>query len=81
MAATIAECIGHDRSREKEDHRLGSEAATGKASTWETFAIAHVKRDGSGYLEVKRNGRTYAVYFNAEGESLKIKEVYDTTGA
>ena len=56
MAATIATATGSDRTRVKEAHRLGSESATGRANTWVTFATAHVNRDGSGYVMVKRDG-------------------------
>ena len=58
MAATIARATGFDSSRVKETHRLGSTASTATAATWETFATAHIRRDGSGYVEVTRNGRT-----------------------
>lgn len=57
MAATIANCIGYDKSRIKEDHRLGSEASEGAASTWHTSARAFVRKDGSGYVRVERNGK------------------------
>lgn len=56
MAATIAEAIGYDNSREKYTHRLGSQAAAVTAATWQTFARAYVSRDGSGYVKVTRNG-------------------------
>jgi hypothetical protein len=56
MAATIAEATGIDKARQKYTHRLGSEAAYVKASTWHTFARLYVNRDGSGSVEVKQNG-------------------------
>lgn len=56
MAATIATATGHDTSRSKTSHRLGSQSASVEAATWRTFASAHVARDGSGYVEVKQNG-------------------------
>jgi len=56
MANTIAQAWGEDRSRVKETHRLGSESATVCAATWSTFARAHVNRDGSGWVTVKRYG-------------------------
>jgi len=56
MAATIAEAIGYDNSREKYTHRLGSVAAEVTAATWRTFARAYVSRDGSGYVRVTRGG-------------------------
>jgi hypothetical protein len=58
MANCIAKCTGYDKSRQKSDHRLGSEAALGEASTWHTEAYAYVTRDGIGYVEVHRNGKT-----------------------
>lgn len=57
MAATIATATGFDRSRVKETHRLGSESAKAEAATWRTFAIARMDRDGSGEVEVIRDGR------------------------
>jgi hypothetical protein len=58
MAATIAKATGYDSSRAKEAHRLGSQSSTAQANTWQTFTTAHVNRDGSGYVEVIRNGKT-----------------------
>jgi hypothetical protein len=58
MAATIARATGYDASRVKETHRLGSQSSTAQANTWQTFTTAHVNRDGSGYVEVSRNGET-----------------------
>jgi hypothetical protein len=67
MAATIATCTGRDRSRVKDAHRLGSESATAEAATRRTFATAHINADGSGYVTVKRDGRTFHAYtFEAE---------------
>lgn len=57
MANTIATATGHDRSRVKETHRLGSESAVVEAATWRTFATARVNKDGSGYVTVKRDGK------------------------
>lgn len=58
MAATIAKCIGYDMVQEKTATRLGSEASEGQANTYRTFVTAHVRRDGSGYVEVRRDGKT-----------------------
>jgi len=55
MAATIATATGRDRARVKEGHRLGSESARGEAATWRTFATAFVRKDGSGYIELRRD--------------------------
>lgn len=71
MAKCIAYCTGYDRSREKTDHRLGSVAAEGRAATWETFAEAFVRADGSGHVQVKRGGETIHYFeFPAEGQPL-----------
>jgi hypothetical protein len=58
MAATIAVCTTEDTTRTKETHRLGSRSATGRANTWRTFTTAHVRRDGSGYIQVRRDDMT-----------------------
>lgn len=57
MAATIATATGHDRARTKETHRLGSEAAEVVAATWRTFVTATVRKDGSGQVSIRRDGR------------------------
>ncbi len=56
MAATIAIATGYDASRAKEIHRLGSVGARARANTWRTFTTAYVQADGSGYIEVERDG-------------------------
>ena len=67
MAATIATARGYDKLRVKEDHRLGSEAAEAEAATWRTFATAHVRRDGSGHVTVRRDGKViHSFEFEAE---------------
>lgn len=58
MAATIAKAFGNDKSRTKAVHRLGSESSSVEAATWNTFATAHVNKDGSGSVMVRRNGRS-----------------------
>ena len=58
MAATIARAWGHDKSRVKEVHRLGSEYSVVEAATWNTFAMVRVDRDGAGWVEVKQNGKS-----------------------
>jgi Na+-translocating ferredoxin:NAD+ oxidoreductase RnfG subunit len=68
MAKTIARAFGHDSSRTKETTRLGHKASTGQANTWRTFTTCHVREDGSGYVEVKRDGVTLHTFtFGAEG--------------
>ena len=56
MAATIATCTGIDKNREKTEHRLGHIAARAQAATWRTFATVLVNKDGSGYVEIRRDG-------------------------
>ena len=56
MANTMATARGQDRKREKVTHRLGSEASSVQAATWRTFAKATVRADGSGFVEVIRDG-------------------------
>lgn len=58
MANTMAMCRGGDRSRVKEDHRLGSEWAEGTAQTWRTTATVWVGKDGRVNIHVKRDGVT-----------------------
>jgi hypothetical protein len=68
MANTIAHCTGADRTRQKTDHRLGSEWSEGQANTWRTHTTCHVNRDGSGYILVQRDGKTLHEYeFGPEG--------------
>lgn len=57
MAATIAKAIGYDKTRSKETHRLGSVGAIVEAATWRTFATATVMRNGTGSIEVRRDGK------------------------
>lgn len=74
MAATIAKATGHDKTRSKETHRLGSQSSTVEAATWQTFAMAHVNRDGSGYVQVRRDGRTIHTFeFPAEDAPIVIE--------
>ena len=72
MAATIATCLGIDKTgRRKEDHRLGSRAAEARAATWRTSAIAWIEADGRGMVQVKRDGQvihTYEFGPEVEGE-------------
>jgi hypothetical protein len=68
MAATIAKAIGYDSSRIKETHRLGSKHSLAKANTWRTFTEAFISADGSGYVEVVRDGKVMH-RFNFEKES------------
>ncbi len=59
MAATIARARGFTKngdSRTGEATRLGAGSARASANTWRTFATAYINADGSGYVEVRRNG-------------------------
>ena len=58
MAATIAKATGYDNTRTKETHRLGHRSAKAEANTWRTFCTSFVAADGSGYVEVTRDGKT-----------------------
>lgn len=58
MAKTIATATGYDKSRVKEVTRLGSEYSMAEAATYKTFAKVVVFADGSGYVEVKQNGKS-----------------------
>lgn len=55
MANTIAVAYGYDKTREKRIQRLGSMCAKAKANTWRTFTECHVNKDGSGYVQVRRD--------------------------
>lgn len=68
MAATIAKATGYDRAgRIKSVHRLGSEFSQAQAATWRTFATAQVDRNGTGYVEVRRDGKIiHAFQFGPE---------------
>ena len=56
MANTRAVIVTYDKNREKSESRLGSEAAWAQAATWHTFANAYVEKDGSGYIQIRRDG-------------------------
>ena len=61
MAATMSKARGITKDGYPQSSlatRLGHGAAEGEANTWQTFTLCHVNRDGSGYVEVKRDGET-----------------------
>lgn len=62
MAATIARAWGHDSSRTKEVHRLGSQQASVQAATWRTFVDASVDRNGGVHIAVRRDGKLLHEY-------------------
>ncbi len=65
MAVTIARAQGFTKEgyvKTSEATRYGPGAARAEASTWRTFATAFIKADGSGYVEVRRNGATIHTY-------------------
>lgn len=70
MANTIARCTGIDGTgRTKEASRLGSRSASGEANTWKTFTKCFINSDGSGYVEVKRDGNVLHRFdFGSENE-------------
>lgn len=70
MANTIAKCFGSDSTRTKEASRLGSQSATAQANTWRTFTTCTVDRDGSGYVQVVRDG-VVVHYFSFDAEVTK----------
>ena len=57
MAATIARAEGQDTNRVKSVHRLGSRSSQVQAATWHTFAEAYVYKNGSGYIQIARDGK------------------------
>lgn len=71
MAATIAKACGEDSTRSKRVRRLGSQASSVEAATWRTFARATVYKDGSGYIEVCRDGKVLHS-FNFKAENNKV---------
>lgn len=61
MANTIAYAVGFQKTGERQNgqaSRLGHGAAMANANTWRTFTTCYVTKDGSGYVEVSRDGRT-----------------------
>lgn len=59
MAATRGTVQGFTkdgRAQNGQLSRLGHGEMIARADTWRTFATAHVFSDGSGYIEVKRDG-------------------------
>jgi hypothetical protein len=68
MAATIAKATGVDRTgRTKATHRLGSHYSEATAATWRTFATVTVYADGSGTVDIRRDGATlHAFAFGSE---------------
>lgn len=69
MAATIARATGHDTSRSKPAQRTGSEWASAEAATWNSSAQAEMRKDGSGYVQLRRRGRIVArIDFDTERE-------------
>ena len=62
MAATIAIATGEDRTRTKRVHRLGSVSSIGQANTWRTFTTCTVRPDGSGFVQVVRDGKRIHYY-------------------
>ena len=60
MAATMSKARGIRKDGYPQSRlatRLGHGAAEGEANTWRTFTLCHVNKDGSGFVEVKRDGK------------------------
>jgi hypothetical protein len=61
MAATIARAQGFTKAgyaKASEATRLGPGFSHAEANTWRTFSTASIRADGSGYVEVRRDGVT-----------------------
>ena len=56
MANTRATIETYDKNRIKTVSRLGSEQSWARAATGHTTAVASVEKDGSGYVQVVRDG-------------------------
>lgn len=57
MEATQAVAIGHHGTvSTPKSTRLGNDSAEAQANTNKTFATVIMRKNGSGYLKVKRNG-------------------------
>lgn len=76
MSNTRAELEAYDVNRTKRASRQGSEQAWAQAATWHTFAQASVEKDGSGYVQVVRNGDIIHRYeFEPENISDSVRPV------
>jgi len=62
VAKTIAIACGYDTNRCKEVHRLGSQTSIGEANTLKTFSTTTINADGSGFFQVKRDGKILHSY-------------------
>ena len=62
MAATIAKAHGYGPNKTSSTSRLGHRAASAEAKTWKTFAQIHINQDGSGYFELKRDGKIVTTF-------------------
>lgn len=70
MAATIAKAVGMSKTNSKEVTRLGHEASLGEANTWRTFTCCYVRKNGSGYVKVTRDGKLIHEFsFGPEGDT------------
>ena len=70
MAETIAYAAGytkHGQLQSRRVSRLGHGAAMAQANTWHTFTTTYVNADGSGYVNITRDGKTiHHLEFHAE---------------
>ena len=62
MAKTTAYAVGFDaqgKRQSKQAYRAGDGAVMANAGTWHISATAWVNADGSGYITVARDGKTF----------------------
>lgn len=72
MAATIAAATG----KGKRLTALGNESSTGEANTWRTFSTTHIRADGRGSFELKRDGaRLVELDWNPEDAEVSTVKV------
>ncbi len=75
MANCIAYCRGMDKSRTKEDHRLGSEAAESEVATYKTKVTSLITKYGEVILTIKRGNKAYFIAINNEDKELEITDI------
>ncbi len=75
MAATIARLIAFPSRTNRYVTRLGHRWSEGQANTRRTFTTCLVNADGSGYIQVRRDGKLLHLFrFEPESGPLEIKE-------
>lgn len=63
---TVATCEGHNHTWTAKTSRVGIRQATAMADALETFTEAHVNKDGSGFVQVLRNGTNVRLVFGKQ---------------